>query len=230
MIRLVKNIQFVHFDQLKSVVDLNTIEEMENTKELLKSARTQLNKNKAVYAAFRELFNSIQNSNRPEAIAIIMAEAVLERTLVQQNYFINAVLGGFKLLNDSAKADQIYIDVRNLETYKLIDAIINRTTPSGFDVSYKFSEVSKLMDQSRYENDKQMILASLNVIFDNVLDKNAVASAFKHAFCTQHPTHQQSSIRNLMATFYLMEDRVNQSCLLNKISHINTYNAFLPYS
>lgn len=213
------------FDQLKSVVMPVGVT---HTKDKIKYARGIIETRKQVLSAFQTLFDALANSPRPEIVAVVLSEKLVLRTDEEQNYFVNAILGGFKLIDDIARESKLYVDGRNTSAIQLISNVVNAKTPNATDPYYKFSE-SYDPESEPVKNAVEFIDHAFGFIFADILDENTVANIVSVAFRFQHQTLQQNGLRSLMASFYRLEDMVKQSCLVRKISYINTYNDFLPY-
>jgi hypothetical protein len=225
MLKFVEKINYIEFTQLNSVaIPVNITDK----KEVIKFARQQVNASKSVLDGFSQLFEVLCRTSRPEPTAIAMTELLVERSLEEQNYFVNSIIGGFKLLADFYNSDKQRFDQRNSASYEMLDGIINLGTPSGTPPTYKSASIAEGYPNAISES-KVEIEPSIHIIFDTVRNPNIVSSIFFTALTNQHPTHQQCILTNLMAFFHIYEDKIEQSCLKYKVMFINNHNTFLSY-
>lgn len=225
MLKFVQNVNFVAFAQLSSFVDAEKIKADES---LFIAAKNTVKANRVVNAGFEKLVDILASASRPETVAIALSDALLNRSNEEQHHFVNSILGGFKLLADFYTTNSDRLDMRNIGAYQIMDNIINLGTPNAIDSYYKFGAI-EAMSSSVVDECRISIADALGESLSTMPNANIMASIFFTAFRKQHPTHQQSVIRSLMATFYRLEDLVSQPCLKNKITHINTFNTPLAY-
>lgn len=225
MLKFVENVKFTNFNQMNAVVIPTHISD---EKEHIKFAMSFVKANKVVLKGAEALFDILSRTARPETVAIALSDALLTRTIEEQHHFVNSVLGGFKLIADFYQKESDRLDARNIESYKLIDCMINLGKPVCIEPYYKFITILE-MDSAVVVECRTLFDNALPDLFSSKPDANVMASIIFTAFRKQHPTHQQSSIRSLMAAFYRLEDLIDQSCLKKKVEHINNYNTSLAY-